>query len=193
MTPPHIEKNNEDLLRDFEEWLAKRGGHATIFDAIESGNHLIFAGMILKNFRKAAREAVFDRFKLEARQRGFSDANSSTESLFFMIDRVAEAWSISSGEKVKLLGLDTYSELDALRGGHFGEITPDTLERGAILLDIFIALNTILPPEAANGWLHSPNSAPLFGGRSALSIMIEGGVKALRNVRSYLRAVAVGN
>jgi hypothetical protein len=67
------------------------------------------------------------------------------------------------------------------------------LERGAILLDIFIILDVIFPREAANRWIRAPNDARLFNGKSALIAMIEGGLTILRKVRVYLWAEAAGN
>lgn len=190
---PSIAKTGDDLLRDWDEWLAQRGGRVSLEEVVASGNHLLFAGMLLKGFRKAARQAVFDRFELEAGKRGFSQTNPSTGSFFFMIDCVASAWRLTEEEKLALMGLESAADLQALRGQPFQDVSPETLERGAILLDIFIALNAILPREAADRWIRAPNKGPLFDGRSALVTMIEGGLPALRNVRLHLRAEAAGN
>ena len=192
-TRPPVEKDNDDILREWDEWIAERGGRASLEEVFASDNHLLFAGMLLKGFRKAARQAVFDTFELEARERGFSDADPRAGSFFFMIDCVAKAWTLTDAEKLRLLGLRKTAELDALRDDPFQDVSPETLERGAILLDIFIALRAILPRAAADRWIRAPNTARLFGGRSALVMMIEGGLAALRKVRRYLRAEAAGN
>jgi hypothetical protein len=191
---PPIEKNNEDLLRDFDQWLAARGGTASLEDVFASGNHLLFAGMLLKNFRKAARQAVFDTFKLEARKRGFSDADSSTAAFFFMVDQISDAWSLTSAEKIMLLGCETAPQLDALREAPFQDIPPEILERAAIVLDLFSVLNSIFSdPAVANAWVRKPNKALLFGGRPALTAMLQDGLEMLRAVRKHLWAESAGN
>jgi hypothetical protein len=47
----------------------------------------------------------------------------------------------------------------------------------------------LLPePAAADTWIKKPNTAPLFGGRSALQRMLSGLVADLYVVRQYLDA-----
>ena len=70
-----------------------------------------------------------------------------------------------------------------------GSLSPDTLERISYILGIYKALRILLPTEkAANEWLHKPNNAPLFGGRSALEKLMKGHVLDLADVRRYLDA-----
>jgi hypothetical protein len=184
---------NQDLLDRLDDWLAARGGTATLEDIMESRDHLLFAAFLLRGFREATREAVFDRFKLEAGKRGFAE-DSSTGAFFYMIDRVADVWSLTAAQKSDLLGVKTPSALDALREALFQDIPPETVERGAILLDIFIYLGAILPEtEVADDWVQRPNSAQLFGGKPALAAMLDGGLEMMRAVRVYLRDEATGN
>jgi hypothetical protein len=57
------------------------------------------------------------------------------------------------------------------------------------LLGIYSALQVLLPkPEAADAWIKKPNTAPIFGGRSALERMLSGQVGDLYLVRQYLDA-----
>lgn len=171
---PPIGKTNEDLLRDWEEWLQSQGGEASLENVFASGNHLLFAGMLLKNFRRAAREAVFDTFKLEARERGFTDADSSTAAFFFIVDQIADAWSLTDEQKIRLLDCGTAAQLDHHRAEPFSEISVETLERAAILLDIYIVLHSIFAdPVIADDWIQLPNHAPMFGGRSALTATLK--------------------
>ena len=190
---PRLEKTNDDLVRDWIKWVRRRGGKASLEDVLASGNQLLLAGMLLKKFRKITSQAMFDRFKREARKRGFSTLKPSPGSFFFMVDCVANAWGLTDGEKLRLLGLESASDLEALRDLRFQDISPETLERAGLLLDIFIVLNAILPQDAADRWIQKPNAAPLFGGKSALTTMIEGGVASLKDVKLHLWAEATGN
>ena len=65
----------------------------------------------------------------------------------------------------------------------------DALERISYILGIYKALQILLPDEkAADQWVKRPNTAPLFGGRSALDRMMSGQVADLFVVRQYLDA-----
>ena len=70
-----------------------------------------------------------------------------------------------------------------------GALSADTLERISYVLGIYKALRILLPSEeSANQWIHKPNSAPLFGGQSALRKLMVGRVIDLADVRRYLDA-----
>ena len=101
---------------------------------------------------------------------------------------IASKWQLSSEQERVLLGIPkaTFyrwkSQLD-------GSLAADTLERISYVLGIYKALQILLPSElAANEWLHKPNSAPLFGGKTALDKLMKGHVVDLADVRRYLDA-----
>jgi hypothetical protein len=48
-------------------------------------------------------------------------------------------------------------------------------------------------PAAADAWVRKPNTAPLFGGQSALARMLSGNVADLYVVRQYLDAIRGGS
>ena len=65
----------------------------------------------------------------------------------------------------------------------------DTLERISYVFGIYAALQVLLPKaDAADAWIKKPNTAPVFGGRSALDRMLSGQVGDLYLVRQYLDA-----
>ena len=69
------------------------------------------------------------------------------------------------------------------------DLKRDTLERLSYLLGIYKALQILLPaPTAADAWVKKPNTAPLFGGKSALDRMLGGNIGDLLAVRQYLDA-----
>lgn len=168
--------------------MAAREEPPTVFDVIEAGDGELLAAFILKNFRVAAREAVIGRLAGEAaRLPGeISDARSGSMRVY---DGLANAWSLNEREKVALLGVVDSGELERLRAVPQDEIPPCIVERLAILLDIFKAINVLLPvPERADTWLRAPNRAPIFNGKSGLDVMIDRGLEGLRQVRDYLQA-----
>lgn len=104
-----------------------------------------------------------------------------------VLDRLSQAWGLDDEDLSSLAGAD---KRDLLRWREDPDVVPNAaLERISALLGIFRAINTLLPqPSSADSWIRRPNQAPLFRGRSALAIMLEGGLPAIRDVRSYLDA-----
>jgi hypothetical protein len=69
----------------------------------------------------------------------------------------------------------------------------DKITRLSYLLGIYKALQILFPTtEDAALWIHAPNDAPLFHGRSALDRMLAGQMNDLHVVRQYLDAVRGG-
>ncbi len=108
--------------------------------------------------------------------------------------RIAEAWGLSVDEQLRLLGQPPRSTYFAWRKAPDKASLPrDTLERLSNLLGIYKSLQILLPDAAAaDGWVRQPNSAPGFGGQSALARMLAGNVSDLNFVRRYLDGVRGG-
>ena len=108
--------------------------------------------------------------------------------------RIAAVWGLSLDEQLTLLGQPPRSTFYAWRKQPDAAKLPrDTLERLSNLLGIYKSLQILLPDEAAaDGWIRRPNQAPLFGGRSALQLMLAGNVSDLNLVRRYLDGVRGG-
>lgn len=111
--------------------------------------------------------------------------NSVALKAFFGI---THKWGLSSDQERVLLGVPKatfYRWKDHMDGS----LSADTFERISYILGIYKALRILLPNEnAANGWIHKPNTAPLFGGKSALDKLMKGYVIDLADVRRYLDA-----
>lgn len=102
--------------------------------------------------------------------------------------RVADAWKLSVNEQLALLGL-ARTTLYQWKQGKVGPLDRHVLERLSYVFGIYAALQVLLPlPKRAHEWIRKPNSAPLFGGRSALERMMAGQVADLFVVRQYLDA-----
>jgi hypothetical protein len=101
--------------------------------------------------------------------------------------RIADAWGLSTAERMALLGVRSRSTFHLWREGRSGPLSPDTVERLSYVFGIFKALQLLLPSEeAADAWLRKPNAAPLFNGQSALERMMSGRVADVYEVRRYL-------
>ncbi len=114
-----------------------------------------------------------------------ADAGAAALRTFW---RLADAWQLSVAEQMTLLGVGR-SALYLWKQGKAGPLDRHVLERLSYLFGIYAALQLLLPEQArADTWLRKPNSAPLFGGRSALQRMLGGQVADLYVVRQYLDA-----
>jgi hypothetical protein len=103
--------------------------------------------------------------------------------------RILGAWGLSNKEQMKILGNPPKSTFYRWKQGEGIVLSQDTLERLSYIFGIYSALQLLLPrPAAADAWIKKPNSAPLFGGRSALERMLSGQVADLYIVRQYLDA-----
>ena len=103
--------------------------------------------------------------------------------------RIADAWKLGGKELIKLLGSPPRSTFYKWKQGENVALPHDVLERMSYLFGIYSALQVLLPKaEAADAWIKKPNTAPLFGGGSALDRMLSGQVADLYVVRQYLDA-----
>ena len=107
---------------------------------------------------------------------------------------IARDWGLSTDEQMVLLGAPGRSTFFKWKSApETADLKRDTLERLSYLLGIYKALQILLPAAtAADAWVKKPNSAPLFGGRSALDRMLGGNVADLLAVRQYLDALRGG-
>ena len=117
------------------------------------------------------------------------DSREAGQALLRSYFNIADAWKLSAKEAMALLGLRSRSTYHVWKDGKSGALTRDTLERISYVLGIYKALQMLLPSdEAADAWIRKPNTAPLFGGKSALDRLLSGNVADLYEVRRYLDA-----
>jgi uncharacterized protein (DUF2384 family) len=100
--------------------------------------------------------------------------------------KIADLWSLTIDQQITLLGSPARSTFYKWKKDG-GLLSTDTEERISHLVSIFKALQIVVPDaKAADTWLHRPNK--YFGGRSALSVMLDGKVTDIYAVRTYLDA-----
>jgi len=101
--------------------------------------------------------------------------------------RIAGRWKLSTAQQRVLLGSPPPSTYFKWKKSQSGTLPRDVLERISYILGIYKALEILLPDATrADTWVNEPNSAPLFGGRTALDRMLGGNVSDLFVVRQYL-------
>lgn len=102
---------------------------------------------------------------------------------------ITKKWALTSDQERILLGDLSKATFYRWKQHGDGQLTADTFERISYILGIYKALRILLPTEQlADAWLHQSNTAPLFGGHSALEKMLQGRVIDLADVRRYLDA-----
>lgn len=103
--------------------------------------------------------------------------------------RIARAWGLNTDQERRLLGNPPRSTFFRWKSQADAALGRDVLERISHVLGIYKALHILFPVDAqADAWIKRPNSAPLFGGASALNRMLSGQVSDLFVVRQYLDA-----
>lgn len=184
--------SEEEMLHKLDRWRQRLLVRPSLKDVLETGDGDLFAAYVLEGFRVATAEAVLDRLERSANQKGLPSAAASGGAAYRVFTGIAEAWSLSEHEQLALLGL--VDSKDPLKFDDSSALSgcANLLERLAILLDIFEAINTLLPEdERADAWMRRPNGAAQFEGRSALDVMLEG-LAEMRSVRAYLQAEVRG-
>jgi hypothetical protein len=103
---------------------------------------------------------------------------------------IARDWGLNTDAQMVLLGTPGRSTFFKWKAApETADLKRDTLERLSYILGIYKALQILLPDTtAADAWVKKPNTAPLFGGQSALDRMLGGNVADLVAVRHYLDA-----
>jgi hypothetical protein len=105
---------------------------------------------------------------------------------------IAKTWALDESQAMTLLGFDQKTRSTYFRwkkDPDSAQLGRDRLERLSYIFGIYKGLQILLPDaQAADGWIHRPNSAAPFGGRSALDRMLSGHVADLYEVRRYLDA-----
>lgn len=105
---------------------------------------------------------------------------------------IARDWKLSSEQAMTLLGFDARTRSTFFkwkRDPQSARLAKEKVERLSYLFGIYKDLQILLPKsESADEWIHRPNMAAPFGGRSALDRMLSGHVADLYVVRKYLDA-----
>lgn len=101
--------------------------------------------------------------------------------------RIADVWGLKEKDQMLILGLENRSTFQSWKRGAVAAIPKDALERISYVMGIYKGLHILLP-KTADEWVRKPNSAGIFGGRSAIERMTSGNVADLYVVRQYIDA-----
>jgi hypothetical protein len=144
---------------------------------------------VLKNARMdtAVQRALTSGPMPEERRRDPSVRREMSGPAIRTFFNIAQAWNLSNEEQRGLLGWPPESTFFKYKGGNPGTLSFDMLTRISLALGIYKDLHILYAePDLADRWVKLPNSNPLFGGRPALSLMVDGGMDGLYQVRRLL-------
>ena len=99
-----------------------------------------------------------------------------------------KVWELNDEQAADLLGISLEDWSSIQSGDHEGIHKAEVEQHADALLRIHAALRVILMEPRCNGWVHRSNDAEMFGGETALSFMIAGGLPAIDRVARYLEA-----
>jgi Antitoxin Xre/MbcA/ParS C-terminal toxin-binding domain len=191
--PGRVGLTNDELLAKLDLWLATLPEPPSIFDVLETRDGDLIGAYILRAFRRATREAVLSRLESASATFPIGQERYDGRAVFRLFDGFVRAWSLTQDEQCGLLGLANRCELERMRNLSDDELPIEIIERSSYLLDIYLAINTLLPdPDRARSWVRAPNKARLFGGETAMRVMTES-LEGLRAVNRYLRSQVSGS
>jgi len=106
--------------------------------------------------------------------------------------RLITAWELSGQQAAALLGvsLSTWERMKPADQGK--SLSQDQMTRISALVGIYKGLHLLFADGMADRWPRLENRGPLFGRRSPITAMIEGGIPQMLEVRRYVDAVRGG-
>ena len=119
-----------------------------------------------------------------------SESANRDSACLHAFGNIAAHWDMTASEQCQLLGVDDEKVLQdwmqRLRAGDNVSLPQVVLEGIGCVLSIYASLVILLNHGRSKGWVRAPNRAPLFGGKSAMSLMTSGNRKDLEDVARYL-------
>ena len=108
--------------------------------------------------------------------------------------KMVSIWRLENRDARQLLGGIPNDVYNQLKTGSIKTLDQDKLTRISLLLGIFKALNNLYFEELefADTWVTALNNNAIFGGKSPLIYMVQGGLPAIILVRQLLEARCIG-
>lgn len=121
-----------------------------------------------------------------------TDRARLTPAALEAVRNLAKAWSVTGNEMAALLGASA-STWDRIKGDAWGQtLSQDQLTRASAMIGLFKALHLLFADAMADRWIRLRNSGPLFGNRTPIETMVEGGIPVMIEVRRYVDALRGG-
>jgi hypothetical protein len=108
------------------------------------------------------------------------------------VRNLTKAWGVTGSEMAALLGVSP-STWDRIKANAWGQaLSQDQLTRASAMIGVFKGLHLLFADTMADRWVRLRNSGPLFGGRTPIKTMSEGGIPTMIEVRRYVDALRGG-
>ena len=119
-----------------------------------------------------------------------SESTNRDRACLHAFGNIAAHWDMTVPEQCLLLGVDDENVLqdwmERARADDDVSLPEDVLEGICCVLSMYASLVILLNHDQSKYWVRAPNRAPLFQGRSAMSLMASGNRKDLEDVTRYL-------
>ncbi len=102
--------------------------------------------------------------------------------------KLAHAWQLRDEDACTLLGGLSSSTFYEWKKKPTRVLEVDRITRISYLLGIYKALHILYGSKLADQWVGMPNRNLLFGGKTPLAYMLEGGLPAMQTIRQLLDA-----
>ncbi len=107
---------------------------------------------------------------------------------------ICKEWGLNAAQEQTLIGASRTTYFAWKANNVRSALDGAVLERLSYIFRIYAALEILIPiPERATAWVKASNTAPLFGGGTALERMLGGKVGDLLVVADYLDAMRGGD
>ena len=101
--------------------------------------------------------------------------------------KMMEIWNLRDEDARMLLGGISNGQFYEMKKDPKGKVLDvDRMYRVSYLIGIFKAINILHGKELADEWVQLQNSNSMFGGKTPLQYMIDGGLPAMQTVRRLL-------
>jgi hypothetical protein len=105
---------------------------------------------------------------------------------------LSKEWEATGEEMAALLGVSP-STWDRIKSGNWNQaLSQDQLTRTSALVGVFKGLHLLFADTMADRWIRLRNAGPLFGNRTPIETMIDGGIPVMIEMRRYVDALRGG-
>ncbi len=121
-----------------------------------------------------------------------SDRARLTPAALEAMRNLPEHWDVTGDQMAALLGVSP-ATWDRMKAQAWKQsLTQDQLTRASALIGIFKGLHLLFADDMADRWVGLRNAGPLFGNRTPIETMVDGGIPVMIEVRRYVDALRGG-
>lgn len=106
--------------------------------------------------------------------------------------RIAAAWKLNNTIAAELISVSPRTWARMKTGNWNGSLSRDQLMRISAATGLYKALHLYFSDGLADAWVNLANKGPLFSNRTPVQVMIEGGLPAMMDTRTYVDALRGG-